>query len=193
MKQQSSTYIKLEFIVSNQDGQSDQKEKLDIKTSKVMKQATLASLYGNNFTRQTSSFNNNSMTPKCDGSDDCIIVEKDRSFHSRRAFQSPLSKLEEEEEKFHGNTSGTKRIHKEMKGLCNDNTEIRLDEEASQHISGNGFVTAKVKLVIICICRSCLSTCVWVLPLQNESFRDHAYVLWLIDSLFPSSILSEYK
>ncbi|KAI4387700.1 hypothetical protein MLD38_000112 [Melastoma candidum] len=123
----------------------DHKEKSDAKISKNMKQATLASLYGNNLPRQLS--NKNSMTSKDD--DSCIIVDKDHSFHGRRAFLSPLSKAEEEEEekeKHPANTLGTKRILKDMKVANDDIEEITLDEDACQQISGSGFVTAKSKL-----------------------------------------------
>lgn len=115
-----------------------------------MKQAKLASLYGNNLSRPSSSTNRNNLSTKNNNSEDCIIVEKPHSTynHSRGVFHSPLAKMEDGE-RYNSSTSGTKRFQKEITSPTNDPMNSHLnDEEDKENVSGNGFVTARTKLVL---------------------------------------------
>ncbi|KAK3036461.1 hypothetical protein RJ639_030060 [Escallonia herrerae] len=125
----------------------DRQEKLSCKTSKVLTQAKLTSLYGN-ISRTNNGSKKSSINSKGSSSEDCIVVEKAHSFHinSRGQATNTLIKLEEEE-RTHGSSLGSKRMHVEISSPKN---EILMspsgNEEANTDISGNGFVTARAKL-----------------------------------------------
>ncbi|KAK2992883.1 hypothetical protein RJ640_028125 [Escallonia rubra] len=125
----------------------DRQEKLSCKTSKVLTQAKLTSLYGNN-SRTNNGSKKSSINSKGSSSEDCIVVEKAHSFpiNSRGQATNTLIKLEEEE-RTHGSSLGSKRMHVEISSPKN---EILMspssNEEPNTDISGNGFVTARAKL-----------------------------------------------
>lgn len=83
------------------------------------------------------------MTSKVNSSEDCIDVEKIPSCH----INSKDHKLEEE--KTHGGSLGSKRAHVEIRNQRNEiPTSPSFNEDANNDVSGNGFVTARTKLVI---------------------------------------------
>ncbi|XVE84150.1 hypothetical protein DITRI_Ditri16bG0146800 [Diplodiscus trichospermus] len=132
-------------------GQQVRQDKLISKPSKVMTQATLASLYGNKITSTKNYCSyKGSMDSKTNSSKDCVIVEKGQFYHNlpRGHGVSTFSEVEEDDKGI-GNASGTKRSHKEISSPRNDHaTSPSNNEEANADISGNGFVTAREKLVM---------------------------------------------
>ncbi|GFY87328.1 hypothetical protein Acr_05g0009670 [Actinidia rufa] len=109
---------------SSQGDQLDRPDKLGYKTSKVMTQAKLATMYGN--------------SPPCKsflnfrriGSEDCTIMEKAHSYHSLPKAQgiSTFSKVEDEE-RAHGNSFGTKRTYMEISSPRNENMKSPTSNE----------------------------------------------------------------
>ena len=119
------------------------------KPSKAMTQAKLTSLYGNKILRANNCSYKSSLDSINNSSKDCVIVEKGHSYHNfpKGHSVSTFSKVEEEE-RGHGNSLGTKRAHVEISGPRNDSARSpSSNEEADADVSGNGFVTAKAKLV----------------------------------------------
>lgn len=124
-----------------QDDLLCKKEKLDYSTSQVVSKATLASLYGNNLTRRSNHPSKSSIDPKSKCSPSQIILsDKAHPYNHHKEF----SKVEDEERP-HGTALGTKRMHVETRSLSYDpeNLPSNMEEEAP----GNGFMTAKTKLV----------------------------------------------
>ncbi|PSR87483.1 Fidgetin-like protein [Actinidia chinensis var. chinensis] len=129
--------------------QLDRSDKLGTKTSKVMTQAKLTSMYGNSISKANSS-------PPCKSflnlrsisSEDCPIKEKTHSYHSLPKDRGiPTFSKVEDEERAHGNSFGTKRTHMETKSPRNENLKSPTsNEEANTDVSANGFVTARAKL-----------------------------------------------
>ena len=120
-------------------------EKSNCKASKVITQAKLTSLYGNNFTKANTGLDKSSLNFKSNISDDCMIVESIHSYHS---YSKAHGSSTEEDERGYGNRS--KRSHKE---ICSPKMDIAKspssNEDANADTSGNGFVTARAKLVVI--------------------------------------------
>lgn len=115
--------------------------------SKVMTQAKLTS----NMTRAFNGLNKGFWSSKSNNSDDCIIVEKPRSHNNQVKGHgaSPFSKVEDEDRAY-GSASGAKRAHMEISSPRIDNAKsLSSNEEANADASGNGFVTARAKLVFI--------------------------------------------
>lgn len=138
------------FFSSSQDDQSDRKDKLD-KTAKNLKQAKLASLYGSNLNRQSTRPCKNSLSSRSNDSEDCVISDKTHPIcsHPKSTILSPFPKVEEE--RSHGNALGAKRVHMEIGSPGNDiGKSPSNDEESNGHVAGNGFVTARAKLVSAC-------------------------------------------
>lgn len=121
------------------------------KLSKAMTQTKLTSLYKNNIATASKDTSRSSWATKSNNSEDCIIVEKRHSYHNRNSSHSTSSfKKVEEEERAHGNPLGAKRVHREFNSPIIDNTKSpSTNEDAKADVSGNGFVTAKAKLVAI--------------------------------------------
>ncbi|KAK4795068.1 hypothetical protein SAY86_013062 [Trapa natans] len=118
------------------------KGKLDHNTSQVVSQATLSSLYGNNLTRQINHSSKASVESKSKCSPSQIILSDKVPSHNHH---KEFAKFEDKE-RLHGTALGSKRMHVETRSPSHDpeNTPSNMEEEAS----GNGFMTAKAKLVI---------------------------------------------
>ncbi|KAL6960424.1 Fidgetin-like protein 1 [Sarracenia purpurea var. burkii] len=135
---------------SNEQGdQLDKPDEFGCKTSKVLTQAKLTSMFGNSISRVNNSLPCKSfLNSKSNISEDCTIIEKTHSFHNLPKGQdiSAFSKGEEEERP-HGNSFGTKRTHLEISSVRNENIKSPAsNEEANTEVTGNGFVTARAKL-----------------------------------------------
>ncbi|CAL5370266.1 unnamed protein product [Camellia sinensis] len=130
--------------------QLERQDKLSCKTSKVLTQTKLTSLYGNSISRANNSPScKNFLNFRSNSSEDCTIIEKSHSYHNLPKGQviTTFSKVEEEE-KTHGNSFGTKRAHMEISSPRNENIKSPTsNEEANPEVSGNGFVTARAKLI----------------------------------------------
>ncbi|KAJ6776949.1 AAA DOMAIN-CONTAINING [Salix koriyanagi] len=106
------------------DDRKDRQEKLSCSASKVMPQANLASLYGNNTSKVNNGFHKSLLNPKSYISED----------HMRK-------------KEGNGNAVGSKRSHVEISSPRNDNANSPTNnEENNNDGSGNGFVTARAKL-----------------------------------------------
>lgn len=133
----------------SQGGQQGRQDKLISKPSKVMTQAKLESLYGNKITRKNDCSYKSYLDFKTDSSKDCVIVEKGQFSHNlpRRQGVSTFAKAEEEDKGL-GNTLRPKRSHIEISSPRYDHARSpSSNEEANADVSGNGFVTAREKLV----------------------------------------------
>lgn len=120
------------------------KEKSDYRTSRVISQATLASLYGNNHTRRSSHLSKSSIDPKSKFSPShAILSDKTQSHNHHKEFL----KVEDEERPLNI-VLGTKRTHIETTSPGYDHGYLPSNmEEANAEAPGNGFMTAKTKLV----------------------------------------------
>lgn len=121
----------------------ERQDSLSSKASKVMTQAKSTT----NITRANNGLYKSFLSSKNNNSDDCIVVEKPRSYNNyakgHGVFSSPT--FEEEERAY-----GTKRAHLEICSPRIDNARSpSSNEEANPDASGNGFVTARAKLVSI--------------------------------------------
>lgn len=128
------------------DDQSDRKDKFD-KTAKNLKQAKLSSLYGNNLNRQNNAPCKNYLSSRSNNSEDCVILDKPHPIcsHPKSTILSPFPKVEEE--RFHDNALGAKRVHMEISSPGNDIGKLPSnDEESNGDVAANGFVTARAKL-----------------------------------------------
>ncbi|KAG5527045.1 hypothetical protein RHGRI_028089 [Rhododendron griersonianum] len=128
----------------------DRPDKIGSKTSKVLVQAKLTSIYGNSISHANNSPpSKSSLNSKSNSSEDCTIIEKAHSYRNLPKGQgiSTFSSVEEEE-RAHGSSNGTKRTHKEFSSPRNENIikSPKCDEEANTDVSSNGFVTARAKL-----------------------------------------------
>jgi hypothetical protein len=121
----------------------ERRDRLSSKASKVMTQAKSTS----NITSLYKSF----LSSKSNNSDDCIVVEKPRSHNNHAKGHGVLSSPKfEEEERAYGNGVGAKRAHLEICSPRIDNARSpSSNEEANPDAAGNGFVTARAKLVSI--------------------------------------------
>ncbi|KAJ6298775.1 hypothetical protein OIU76_019851 [Salix suchowensis] len=106
------------------DDRKDRQEKLSCSASKVMPQANLASLYGNNTSKVNNGFHKSLLNPKSNISED----------HMRKKEVTEM-------------LWGSKRSHVEISSPRNDNANSPTNnEENNTDGSGNGFVTARAKL-----------------------------------------------
>lgn len=129
-----------------QGDQSKKAEKLNSIPLKTKTQVKLTSMYRNNTTKGNDGSSRSSLTSGSNVSEDCIMVERPLSFHNQNKGQSSSPKIEEEERAY-GNTFRTKRSHTEI-----NSPSVKhplSNEDANNDTSGNGFVTAKAKLVIL--------------------------------------------
>lgn len=135
----------------SQGGRLDGQGKLICKASKVMTQAKLESLYGNNIRKTNNGSSKSGLNSKNIDSGDCMIVEKSSSYSSLPKGNSVSNFFKvEDEERGHRNTLGMKRAHVEISSPTNSNSKSPSGtEKVHDDVSGNGFVTAKAKLVII--------------------------------------------
>lgn len=143
---------------------------MSCKTSKVLTQAKLTSLYGN-ISRENNSTYKKSLNSKGYNSEECVVVEKPHSYniHSRVHHTSTYAKSEEEE-RAHGSGLGSKRTHIEISSPRNAiTTSPSSNEEANNDVSsGNGFVTARAKLVSVLLIENDLTSLKLVLSLFLE-------------------------
>ncbi|KAG8637746.1 ATPase family AAA domain-containing protein FIGL1 isoform X2 [Manihot esculenta] len=128
--------------------QPDGKDRLNCKTSKIITQAKLTSLYGNNITKANTSSHRSSINSKTNNGDECMVIERAQSYHNHSKGHGISTYIKiEEEERGHGNALGSKRSHEEISSPKNDNAKSpSSNEEANTDVSGNGFVTARAKL-----------------------------------------------
>ncbi|KAJ8749932.1 hypothetical protein K2173_013847 [Erythroxylum novogranatense] len=107
------------------------KENSDRKTSKVMMQAKLTSLYGSKISKASNISLTNSLNSKNDISDDCMIVERDNSCQNQPGVPA-LS---------------TKRPLTDISSPRYDcSKSLSSNEEAKSDVSGSAFVTARAKM-----------------------------------------------
>ncbi|KAF8390633.1 hypothetical protein HHK36_025160 [Tetracentron sinense] len=132
----------------SQGGQLDRNnDMLNCKTSKVMTQAKLPSLYGSKISKTNNNSYKNLLNSKSNNSEECIIVEEAHSYQNHPKGHGVSTFLQVDDEKFHGNTLGTKRAHMEVSSPRHENTKSpSSNEEANAEASANVFVTARVKL-----------------------------------------------
>ncbi|XP_068664519.1 ATPase family AAA domain-containing protein FIGL1 isoform X2 [Aristolochia californica] len=142
-------------------------EKLNSRSSKVMTQTKLTTLYGSKVSKTSNSTSYMKLlNTGGHDSEECIIIDKEKSSDHKSAKDQGTSFFSQvaEEERSHGNSSGRKRvqditssIHGNRLRTNSVNSDIRspksdiitspsIIDEASNGISGDGFVTAKAKL-----------------------------------------------
>ncbi|KAL3526181.1 hypothetical protein ACH5RR_014553 [Cinchona calisaya] len=120
--------------------QVERQDKSSCKTIKTPTQTKLTYMHGN-LSKATSS----GFAPE-NSSEDCILVENSRSTHCFPKNQYVHIKAEDEERGFRQNSSA-KRMHKEDASPKTTNMKSpSCIEEAENDVSGNGFVTARMKL-----------------------------------------------
>eukprot|EP00268_Persea_americana_P066549 TRINITY_DN9075_c0_g1_i1.p1 TRINITY_DN9075_c0_g1~~TRINITY_DN9075_c0_g1_i1.p1 ORF type:complete len:692 (-),score=150.83 TRINITY_DN9075_c0_g1_i1:240-2315(-) len=134
---------------SSEPSQSDrQSEKLNFKSSKVLTQRTLTSLYGSNVSMPNNSSHKKLPNSDSSNSEECVIVEnavsnRQHFLKSRGGSIFPQA----EDEKSYGNCLRTKRQYTEIISPRQENTRFQSsNEEPNADTSANGFVTARVKL-----------------------------------------------
>lgn len=112
-----------------------------------MTQAKLTS----NMTRASNGLNKGFWSSKSNKSDDCIIVEKLCPHNNQVKGHGVSSFLKvEDEDRAYGSAAGAKRVHLEISSPRIDNAKSPSNnEEVNADASGNGFVTARAKLVFI--------------------------------------------
>lgn len=133
-----------------QGKQLDSEDNFSGKTSKVLKQKNLNAFYGN-FSSANATPSKGSVTCNNNNSDDCIVVEKAplHHIHSRDHGTSTFIKAEEEE-KAHGRSLGSKRAYVETRSTRNETAmSPSCHGDGDSDVSGNGFVTARAKLVLL--------------------------------------------
>lgn len=141
---EDSAYL-LPFFLSQEDP-VQKPEKLNRKLPRDKAQIKLTALSPNSNPKANYSTYKYSVNSKSSSSEDCMIVENNQSYHSYSRPQGASSLVTVEEgERPH---SYTKHIHVESVSPRNDNIKCpTVNEEANDDASGNGFVTAKTKLV----------------------------------------------
>ncbi|XP_050234567.1 ATPase family AAA domain-containing protein FIGL1 [Mercurialis annua] len=135
--------------LNRMEDQLDRRETLSCKTSDVVMQEKLTSLYGNNFSKGNNGLHNKAfLNSKSKVSDDCMIVESIHSNHNNSKGQGLSTYMKnEDEETGHGNTLGSKRSHENISSPRNDSAKSPSSNgEVDTDVSGNGFVTARAKL-----------------------------------------------
>lgn len=142
-------------------GQLGRQDQLSFRASKVLTQSKLTSLSGND----KNSYKSHAYS-KTNNTEDCSIVEKAHPHHSHSKDQgvSTFFKVEEEE-RFHGNSLGTKRAHGEIRSPRNNIANSPSGNEETQNDGfGKGFVTARTKLVSILLNATVLLHLVFFFP-----------------------------
>lgn len=121
----------------------NQPEESSCKTSKTLAQTKLTYLYGNLSKAKSSCAPHNN-------ADDCIVVEMAHQIHNfTKNHKVSMPVKAEEEERGLGNNFGAKRLHMEITSPRNDSIKSpTCTEEMENDVSGNGFVTARLKLVL---------------------------------------------
>ncbi|PIA51182.1 hypothetical protein AQUCO_01100188v1 [Aquilegia coerulea] len=131
----------------SQPGQLDrQNDRPSSKTSKVMTQAKLTSLYGSKPSKPNSGFYKSMQSSKSN-TEDCHVVKKtlthNQNVHKTHGVSAFLQV--EDEEKPHENYLTTKRAHSGVSSPKNENAKSPACSEDTE-ISINAFVTARMKL-----------------------------------------------
>ncbi|OVA12365.1 hypothetical protein BVC80_5291g1 [Macleaya cordata] len=134
----------------SQAGQLDrQNDKFSSKNSKVMTQTKLTSLYSSKVSNTNTSLYKNPLISKSNSSVDYNserVQSYDQNHHKSHSVSKSLQV--EDDEKPLANRFGTKRIHLEVSSHGNENVKPPPQNEETD-VSGNGFVTARTKLVFI--------------------------------------------
>ncbi|XP_021888249.1 ATPase family AAA domain-containing protein FIGL1 isoform X2 [Carica papaya] len=135
--------------VTNEVGEQWNKQnKFITKASKAITQTKLTSLYGNNFGSTSNSISNSSLNHHNEGADDCSLVGRAHSCSTYpKGHGSPIFLKVEENERGNVNSLGTKRAHVDISSPINVSVRSLNDEEANADVPGNGFVTARAKLM----------------------------------------------
>lgn len=124
------------------------KEESRTKPSQIITQAKLTSLYGNK--ANAGSHNSSWKSKRSSNSDDCMIVEMaDSHYNHPRGHNLSNHMKSEENERGHGNTLVSKRIHEEISSPRNDSLRSPSINEDGNTNGASGFVTARAKLVLI--------------------------------------------
>ncbi|OWM73984.1 hypothetical protein CDL15_Pgr022255 [Punica granatum] len=126
------------------------KGKSEYDTSRVISQANLASLYGNNLSRRSNYPSKSSIASKSNCSpSQGILLDKAPSYnHHKDSPPFPFSKVEDEERP-HTTALGSKCMHMEIKSPSYDDENLPSKmEEANAEAPASGFMTAKTKLVM---------------------------------------------
>lgn len=136
-----------DFSLSQGD-QLKMHDKLSSKMSKNMNQEKLTSLQ-NNISREGNGTSKNYLTSGSSSHADCIMVEKPMPFNKQIKGPTALSSQNaEDEERAYGNFLGSKRVHSD---ISSPKIKSPLSAEENAGASGNGFVTAKAKLVCVAL------------------------------------------
>lgn len=125
-------------------------EKLSIRASKLMTQTKITSIYGSKDMKPNSISNRKLLNSEGRTPQDCIDVDNECiSNHNFRKSQGRPSYIQvEEAERPYGMTLKTKRRQTEFTSpICESAKSPSSNEEASVDKYGNGFVTARTKLV----------------------------------------------
>ncbi|XP_058093240.1 ATPase family AAA domain-containing protein FIGL1 isoform X2 [Magnolia sinica] len=123
--------------------------KLNFKASKVLTQTKLTSLYGSRPSKPSNTPYKKLLNYDDHGLEECVVVEKANSNNSNylKGHGTSFMSQVEEEEKSYGNSLRAKRQHMEIMSPKHDIAKSpSSNEEANADNSGNGFVTARVKL-----------------------------------------------
>ncbi|KAK9749828.1 hypothetical protein RND81_02G153600 [Saponaria officinalis] len=133
----------------NTNGKVAQEDKQDKMTRKIIKttgQTTLPSWQVNNSSPKISVDEKGFHKSKVKNSDDCILLDKACSSNIHLGGHSMFPRSEEEERTL-GSSLGAKRPHMETRSPRNESVRSPLgNEETNGEVSGNGFVTARIKL-----------------------------------------------
>lgn len=149
-------------VILFQGGRLDKQEKLLSKAPKKMIQTKLSSLYGD-FTKVNCGPNRSGMNHKIN-SDDCMVIEKSHLSSNLPKEHDITSDIKvSEEEKGHLCILRMKRAHTEINSPKKDYAMPPASNDEADDVSGNGFVTARTKLVYLLPVSSCF--CIWPLEI----------------------------
>ena len=143
------------------------------KASITENQAKLTTMR-NNILRENHGISKNYQTSRTNNYDECIIVEKPLSFNNRSKGQSSsfIQNVEEEEIAYR-NTLGAKRVHMD---IGSPSMKSPLSTEENNDVSGNGFVTARAKLVSVALVKAVFLHYMFV-PCQTRRDSLSSYTL----------------
>lgn len=125
-----------------------QHERLSIRSSKLMTQMKITSIYGNKFTKSNQMYNKKQLNSESSISIECLDSENEHSDNCNNVQNADATALQgKEEDKPHTLILKTKRRQTEFTSPICSNLKSPSDcEEANADATGNGFVTARAKL-----------------------------------------------
>jgi hypothetical protein len=128
--------------------QRGKQNRTDREASKEVVQAKLTSIYGKSSLR-TSNGSKSFFNLKNNNSEDCIVIGRPQSHGNHTKGPGVSSVFEVEGEgRAYGNTLPTKRAHVEITSPRVGYVKSpSIKEEVNPDVTGNGFVTARAKLV----------------------------------------------